>query len=1238
MTLAVAVLTGAATLITPAASAQPTAAGETPAEKAPGKVPGKAVTTHHITLVTGDTVTVTTRDGDRSPAIVLDPAGPSRGTAQVRHTDDATYVVPAAANEALADNAVDPALFDVDALIADGYDDASADTLPVLVQSAKDDRLPVAPAVARVTTRLESIDALGARIPKQKAARFWRAQDTAEERAKARIGKIWLDAKVQADLAQSVPQIGAPQLWASGYDGKGVKVAVLDTGVDTAHPDLKGRVSEARNFTNMPDALDHFGHGTHVAATIGGSGTGNGAKGVAPGADIVSGKVLGDDGNGTYSSIISGMEWAAEEGADIANMSLGTSSPDDGYGPLSSAVNRLSETYGTLFVVASGNFGPNTLGEPASAADALTVGAVDRSDALAPFSSTGPRKGDYAIKPEVTAPGVDIVAARAAGTTMGTPVDELYTKASGTSMATPHTAGAAALLKQAHPAWSAQRLKAALVSSAEPGPYRADQGGAGRIDVPRAEAQQAYATPATLDLGPVRYAQDGAYEPVRGELTLHNDAARDTVFTLTASGSKQSGQAIPAGALSLPDGAVTVPAGTSTKVTLTVDPNLLTREAPYSGVVTAVAGDSSASLRVPFSVYLEPVLHELKVTGIGTDGAPAGGPSQIVLLRESGDGPYSTTVNFRGGVATARVKPGVYTVQTTIYTPDASSDWIESATLSYRAQVDLTTDDTAYTLDARKAEEVRLGTDRRTELLGSAVAYRREISRGTYHAVTTLVSPDVKQLRLFPSDAPASGTQQVAVHTTHIAPQLTATARGVSLTPTQLDGALMFEGRRILQLADVGTGTEEAFRRGRVKGRLVLVTKSELPLAEVIERAAARGAAAVAITRAGPGRLVAEAGSRALPAFALHGEQGAALSRLGASRTVTVTLHGTPYSPYVYNLVTPFTGSVPEGGLRLPADAAHTARTTARNYARGTTDGRAVFSTRRKENPAYVINEVPARLGAVQEQWTSADPGTLYLNGIALPGTSLSMWDRTAHAYTAGSRTTAEWLRAPNNPRIDPTAPSWFRQSSWNGSSTLTVAASPFPDTDPAHMYVSPWDDTSSLTLSRDGEQVGKAGYWYANFAIPAERHRYTAVLEASRALSGWEFGAHSTTTWTFDAGGSSASSEPIQMPRIAYDVETGLDNRIPVARPQPMTVDTRSWLGAGTQTVKTEVWASHDDGRTWRPLALKPTATPGTYETQLKAPRTAASGHVGLRTKAVDALGNEVEQTVDRVFGIAAR
>jgi subtilisin family serine protease len=144
-----------------------------------------------------------------------------------------------------------------------------------------------------------------------------------------------------------------------------VKVAVLDTGVDATHPDLAGRIKQTQNFTSSADTVDRFGHGTHVADIVAGSGAAsNGSrKGVAPGADLLVGKVLGDDGAGYDSWIIAGMEWAAAQGATVVNMSLG-GDPTDGTDPLSEAVDRISADSGTLFVVAAGTRARTTPSAP----------------------------------------------------------------------------------------------------------------------------------------------------------------------------------------------------------------------------------------------------------------------------------------------------------------------------------------------------------------------------------------------------------------------------------------------------------------------------------------------------------------------------------------------------------------------------------------------------------------------------------------------------------------------------------------------------------------------------------------------------------------------------------------------------------------------------------------------------------------------------------------------------------
>ncbi len=282
-----------------------------------------------------------------------------------------------------------------------------------------------------------------------------------------------------------MPFIDAPEAWAEGYTGEGVTVAVLDTGYDDTHPDLQGRVSaDSKSFVPGEEvATDQHGHGTHVASTVAGTGAASdGAhRGVADGADLLIGKVLGGaDGTGQDSWIIEAMEWAGHN-APIVSMSLGSMGGSDGKDLMAESLNQIAEETGALFVVAAGNSGaPETVGSPGSAEKALTVGSVDDpTGALSYFSSQGPLTRSGAMKPDLTGPGNDVTAARSADSGG----EGSYITMSGTSMATPHVSGAAAILKQRHPEYTAAQLKAALASTAVDGGYTPYQGGTGLIDV-----------------------------------------------------------------------------------------------------------------------------------------------------------------------------------------------------------------------------------------------------------------------------------------------------------------------------------------------------------------------------------------------------------------------------------------------------------------------------------------------------------------------------------------------------------------------------------------------------------------------------------------------------------------------------------------------------------------------------------------------------------------------------------
>ena len=355
------------------------------------------------------------------------------------------------------------------------------------------------------------------------------------------------DTSATPDSASAPPWmtfIGADQAHDQGYTGTGVTVAVVDTGIDANHPDLVGQVVAAQDFTGSGSTDDENGHGTFVASEIAGTGAASNGyyAGVAPGAKLINARVLDAYGGGSDSTIMAGMQWAAEQGADIINMSLGDSAIlDDGSSPMSQLVNQLSKQYGCLFVTAIGNdSAAQSVSSPSTADEALSVGAVLDDGSLPWFTSSGPRRGDGALKPEIVAPG-----AHATPDGMGTPPAAGLTGAQaggdgyvsdgflGTSMAAPLVAGAAALLKQSDPGLDRTDIRARLMASARPMTYETGVWveGSGILDIPAALAQTITTSPTQLNFG----AQALPYPTsVTQTLTYQNRGDTDVTLTLNA--------------------------------------------------------------------------------------------------------------------------------------------------------------------------------------------------------------------------------------------------------------------------------------------------------------------------------------------------------------------------------------------------------------------------------------------------------------------------------------------------------------------------------------------------------------------------------------------------------------------------------------------------------------------------------------------------------------------------------
>ncbi|MEU7842636.1 S8 family serine peptidase [Micromonospora sp. NPDC049114] len=1215
------------------ASAEPPArpTGPSLGTSAPGAAPVR------ITLITGDQVELAPAAPGRVAATVRPGPGRERVIFQTLEVDGGLRVLPSDALPYVSSGVLDANLFDVQELAADGYGDAAQGALPLIVRYQEPAAGRVRPLGGVTDARpLESINGAALRVGKADLGGLWStlagtpaSRTTADApRLGGGVAHVWLDGRVHPTLEHSVPQIGAPTAWAAGRDGSGVKVAVLDTGVDATHPDLAGRIAEARDFSGSGSARDGHGHGTHVAATIAGSGDASAGlrKGVAPGARLLVGKVLDDGGSGYDSAIIAGMEWAAHSGAKVVSMSLG-GDPTDGTDPMSQAVNDLTAETGALFVVAAGNAGAaRTVGTPGAAAAALTVGAVDRDDNLAEFSSRGPRLGDNGLKPEITAPGVGIVAARAAGTTMGTPVGDAYTTASGTSMATPHVAGAAAILAQDHPDWSAGKLKDALVSTTKANPALTvfEQGG-GRVDVARALTQRVYAS-ATADFGRI---STGA-AAVERTVTYTNETTTAQTLRLALDLRNLDSGAAETDGVAVGSGEVTVPAGGSVTVPLRADPAKLAR-GPHGGWLVATGADGVA-VRTPVGLTVSGPVHHVTVKVLDMQGQLTLSPG-LTLFGEH------TESDFWGwwpGEGTLQVEEGTYLL-TALVEHGAPLD----EQLTEAVEPELTVDrDLTVVLDARKGTPVRIETPKPSEQRATLSYYvHRVLGNGRQIDHGVMAYSTIQQVNVTPTRPVRQGEFEFASRWQLVAPMVDATVSGVS-GPSDINllgTSPAPTGRRKLPLVWAGTGTPAELARVRGAAAL-LAADPDRNEDEQVAAAAAAGAAVVLIVR--PEDRTAwtvwrPAGERLpIPAMVVAYDDGQRLIAAARKGRATLDLTLRVDSPYLYDVWQVSKGRVPERIVHT-VTAKNTAEVTASYGDTGAgwaTEER--FGWRPWQEYSWNDDQRLVRNGTTRQEFVSA--GDNWWQHRVLHKEMFMQWGQVTggltqepRRYAADDRVTETW----HAPVVRPAVPASGAPVPTRAGDSLDVRMPEFVDAD-GHYSVagnSEEADTVQARLSRDGRQIADLSGGWTPVPTTAGAARYRLDVTTRRASDQWRYATRTDTSWQFtSARPAGDAAVPLSLLQVDYWVPADLLSTVPANRPHQLGLTLRQPTGVAAPTgTSLTVQVSFDEGVTWRPA---PTRGSGTRWT---ATVPAGRGTVSLRVHATDRAGNSVDQTVLRAYGL---
>ncbi len=1200
-----------------------------------------------LVLVTGDLVRVTTTADGAHMATLLPAQDGTRSNAKVVDEGEAVYVIPLHAEPYLATGQLDRELFNVTALLDRGTDD---DGIPLIVEYSDGSAVartptPRTPRHSEPTATLESINAVAVEVGATDAAQFWQdlVPDLARGGSKALsvggIARVWLDPVVKVDLTESVPQIGAPTAWDAGYDGTGTTVAVLDTGYDPDHPDLAGQVVGTNDFT-ATGIVDGHGHGTHVASTVAGTGAASGAAsgagyvGVAPGADLLIGKVLTDDGAGDGSWLIDAMEWAAAEGADVVNMSLSTD-VTDGTDPISQAVNQLSADTDTLFVATSGNTGeaPLSTRPPGSADSALSVAAVDKSDAMAWFSSRGPRFGDYAVKPDIAAPGVDIVAARAAGTSLGTPVGEHHVTASGTSMSAPHVAGAAAILKQARPDWDGERIKDRLMgSSVQLTDATVYDAGSGRVDVARAVSQGLTAE-GSVSFGVVPFTET-PIEPATSTITYRNDGSAALTLDLSLSARATTGATAPAGMFTLGAGSVTVPAGGSADVTLTLDGNL-GAAGLYEGRVTATS--AGAELHTVFGAYKEPDLVDVVVEGINPDGSAAGPGSSVDFWSLDTDETVTGYFGGKGGPGPAVVTlpVGTYSIASFLWMLDESGRFGLDVSMVSRPEVELT-EDTTIVLDASDAQLWTPQTPTPTESRELTLGYHRASESHSYD-VHYLMDRYVDNVYLTPTAAVTRGEFEVSSHWELYAPEFEMTLPG-SAGPVHGEytiGSPRLDGEHTLTMVDAGAGTPEDIAGLDLKGKVALVEYSEtIPVGNQVETVANAGATAAVIYYNQPGFFIEGVPSGSpVASFTVEQSQGHELLA-AAEADLRLRISAIAESPYTYDLFPYYNGSVPEA-LDTRVGHGDLARVDARYHSSGSSQQGAEILFPRRPYDSFVLRKAQAvAIPSERVEWVSSGEVAWHpftWATIAQDGGMIG----AERSYARGDRLAAGWFAPVVRPGVpssgDADDADWGLPG-YRAGDQFMIQVRNLMDADG---HFSERGGAPSSRLFADGvlvaEKAGLDGAWPAS----PEPAAYRLELDMSQDQPWWQHSTTTHTAWEFTSDRpADGTRELLPLLQVDYRVETDLQGLVPDGKPTMIGLEVYpQGKPAQTADVDLALWVSYDDGDSWAAANKVRRANDGTFGARIAHPK--GAHHVSLKVKAVQDDGTSIEQAVIRAFSI---
>ena len=901
---------------------------------------------------------------------------------------------------------------------------------------------------------------------------------------------------------------------------------------------------------------------------------------MAKGAKLAIGRVCESDGC-PESAIIAGMEWAAREaGAKVVNMSLG-GYESDGTDPVELKLNQLTAETGALFVVAAGNYGGwQKVSSPAAADAALAVANLTRSGEVSESSSRGPRAGDLAMKPDIAAPGSDIVAARAAGTYPDAAVDDLHARLSGTSMAAPHVAGAAAIVLQRNPSITAAELKARLMTTAKPLAFTPDDGGTGLLNAGRAVTQQVFADAGSLSFGLVTWPHA---EPVTKTITYRN--AGDQPISLALQHDLGSRFTVPP--------SVVVPAHGSASVSVALDPGK--GLGAFSGRVRASA--AGVELATAVGGVVEPERHGLSLRVTGRDGKPVG--NGWVVLVDLATKDSSVLELGQDGAVTARLPVGNYAVLARFAEGTQGRTWYAPASVTDVTGRVSTAADVSVHLDLGKAQPIAFDLDDdRVVPLYRQTTIKVPVNPAFRDSIWSRIDGRVPVYGMsFGEPLP-----DLAYDTVLVAAQPKISVTGGLPVNYFSDSPYLPQGDHTYDVVERGAAD--------VRGKMVLVRSAD-EFAFTVARELKRAGAAGVLWGAPASMAFGERTELPVITVAEH---------LAAQVPAKLTFRAVTTSPVSYTLHQGEKGALPAGKTyRVKRSAL--AEVKARYYTAGPDS---TVTTRNYPVVDGVLNPdlyVEEPLGSPAARVEYFSPGSWYNEGSV--GRFSDPDDQLTHSWAnlrtekfePGRKYERSNLRGVAAPRLGKADAPWPQGGGVSREYPhLNANVSVFGTSRAVEGRVR--NGSLTMELKRDGVSLGTDFLYNSRFYAPARDGRYTLDLHATRDLM--ELSTDVRTTWEF----SSPADGKLPVLEVDYALPLDLRNSWKAGVPMPAKFSAARQEGAGRAVVRElRAYASFDDGASWVPVA-------GVVPAGGKA-----GGFVSLRVTARDSDGNTVDQTVLRAY-----